>query len=289
MRRRAPSSVVQRSLQMAGDGVHVDSGRVEDATPAPTPGEASVLLTNPLLGETLYNGAIALVRWTTNAALATVDLTLSDGTEIVAGLDAAAANGSYYWSVRAAPAMAHAIHIRAQPVGGGEPLEDVSEQFAVQDQTAATVTAPARDEVMVLAQALSIKWATTGGTLTDINLAVVAAHNRSKVLVDLGDQPNSGEYVWVPSTSLRQGRVAVQLTYSPASAASVTVYGPPFRLRKPAQEGVVSFLAPVTGEKLELGAKYTCVKACMRDLCFCSSCPTESGILIARTHPPTLP
>lgn len=244
-------------MQLVGDGVHVDNGRVEDATPAPTPSGASVSMTNPLLGETLFNGAVALLRWTTNAALATVDLTLSDGTEIATDLDAAA--GSYYWAVKAAPAMAYTILISAQPVGGGAPLEDVSEQFAVQDHTAVRVTAPARDEVMVLGEALSIKWETTGGAVTDISLAVVAANNRSTVLVDLGTHPNSGKHVWVPSASLPEGHFAVQLTYSPSSAASVIVYGPNFRLHQPAQEGVVTFLAPVAGEKLELGANYTCV------------------------------
>lgn len=246
-------------MQVVGDGVQVDSGLPEDATPAPTPATPSVVLTNPLLGETLFNGAIALVRWTSNAELATVDLALSDGTQIATGVDAAAANGTYYWAVRAAPAMACTLSIRGYPVGGGPALEDVSEQFAVQDQTTVAVTAPARDQVVVLGEALSIKWETKGGALTDVTVAVVAANDHSNVLADFGTQSNSGEYVWVPAAALPQGRYAVQLTYSPPSAASVTVFGPAFRLRKPAQEGIITFLNPTAGAKLESGAVYTCV------------------------------
>ncbi len=236
--------------------MQVDSGLPEAATPAPTPGTPSVVLTNPLLGETLYNGGIALVRWVSNAELASVDLTLSDGTAIATGLDAGAANGTYRWAVRAAPAMAYSIAIQAHAADGSV-LEDVSGQFAVQDQTTVSLTAPTREQVVWIGEAASIKWKTKGGTVTDVSLAIVSASDSSLVLVDFGTQPNSGEFVWVPAASRAPGRYAVQLIYSPSSASSLTTQGPVFRLRKPPQEGDRPiFVTPTIGEKLELGATY---------------------------------
>ena len=249
----------ERGLQE--DSVQVDTGLPLDATPAPTPAGPAIVLSNPLLGEVLFNGAVAVVRWATTTELATVDLTLSDGTVVAAGLDAAATNGTYYWAVQAAPAMAYSLHIRGYPLDASAPvLEDESDQFAIQDQTTVVVTAPARDQVVLRGEAVAITWQTKGGTVTDVALAVVSAANASRVLADFGLQPNSGEFVWVPGPGLPLGRCAVRLVYSPPSAASVTAVGPTFRLRNPAaDEGAITFLSPAEGEKLASGAPYVYV------------------------------
>ena len=263
--RLAPTLAVARRHHERGlqeDSVQVDSGLPLDATPAPTPPGPSIVLSNPLQGEVLFNGAVALVRWVASLELATVNLTLSDGTVVASGLDAATANGTYYWAVKAAPAMAHSLHIRGHPLDAQAPvLEDESGQFAIQDETTVVVTAPARNLVVLRGEAVSITWRTKGGTVTDVGLAVVSAANISKVLYDFGLQPNSGEFVWVPGAGIPLGRYAVRLVYSPPSAASLTVVGPAFRLKDPAQEGAIAFLSPKPegGEKLASGATYVYV------------------------------
>ncbi len=235
----------------------MDEGQALDALSPPDDAGPAVLVNNPQVGETLYNGAIALIRWTANVELSSVDVLLSDGTTIVSQGAVEQFNGTYYWNVQATPSASYTLTVRAYPADGSATLVDESDSFAIQDQSHVTLTAPTKDAVVVQGEATTIQWTTSERTtLTSVILSVVGANN-GKELVSFGSQPNSGEYLWVPSSTLPQGRFSVLLSYSPASEANLTTRGPAFRLRKPAAEGQITFLTPTPGETLESGKPYS--------------------------------
>ena len=217
-----------------------------------------VMVNNPQVGETLYNGAIALVRWTANVDVSKVDILLSDGTVVLeGGRVEGGRNGTYYWKVDAAQGASYTLSVHAYPADGSEPLVDVSDVFAIQDQTSVKLITPARDAIVIMGEATTITWTThTTGALTNVILSVIAA-TTGATLVTFGTQPNSGSYLWVPSSTLTTGRFSVLLSYSPSSRANVTVRGPSFRLRQPAAEGAVTLLSPSVDESLESGKPYT--------------------------------
>lgn len=137
--------------------LQVDTGLPSDSVPPPQAETPSIVVNNPQIGETLYNGAIALIRWTSNVELSSIDLSLSDGTWIVRGLNAAQANGTYFWSVKATPSSSYTLTVAGSGPRGN--YKNASDIFAIQDQTTLTITNPTQDEIVMLGGATSIKYA----------------------------------------------------------------------------------------------------------------------------------
>eukprot|EP00624_Nannochloropsis_granulata_P004038 evm.model.NODE_30269_length_19457_cov_23.303541.1 len=221
-------------------------------------GGPGVMVNNPQVGETLYNGAVALVRWTANVDVCKVDILLSDGTVVLdGGRVEGKRNGTYHWKVKAAPGVRYTVSVHAYPADDSEVLVDVSGVFAIQDQTTVAITAPVRDAIVTMGEATTIIWTTrTTGALTNVIISIINP-STSAELVNFGPQPNSGTYRWVPSSTLTAGRYFVFLAYSPSSQANATVRGPSFRLRKQAVEGAMTFLSPSMDDSLESGKPYT--------------------------------
>lgn len=212
-----------------------------------------VTIANPGVGETFYNGAVALIRWTSNVEVGEVDILLSDGTAILTGAPAGGFNGTHQWIVKARPSAKYTVTVVAHPVDGSPALEDESEIFDIQDQTTVVVTAPVQDAVVFEGEESKITWTThTSGALTNVAISIMAADTEEEV-ISFGSQPNTGVFRWVPSSKLPTGLAFVQLHYSPSSKPNVTVRGPVFRLHEAAPEGVVTVLAPDLDEKLESG------------------------------------
>jgi hypothetical protein len=238
------------------------SGLPQDsAPPAVEAGDGAYLFVlNPLADEIMFNGGVALVRWASNVPLTHLDIRLSDGTVIATRmpLDAAAADGvgSYYWAVRAEPNPAYTLHITGYPESGhGPALVNASAPFAVRDQTGLTVTAPAKDAVVVHGESTWIRWAVTGAAAMDVVISIAFSSTDDDAFF-FGSVPNSGEFLWVPSPSMKPGRYRVKIEYSPPSQANVTTLGAPFRLRKPARDGAIAFATPAEGDVLESGKTF---------------------------------
>jgi len=221
-------------------------------------GGPDVMVNNPQVGETLYNGAVALVRWTANVEVNKVDIILSDGTVVLdGGRVEGKKNGTYHWKVKAAPGVRYTVSVYAYPADGSEVMIDVSSVFAIQDQTTVAITAPVRDAIVTMGEATNITWTTrTTGALTNVIISIINPRTSAE-LVNFGPQPNSGIYRWVPSSTLTAGRYFIFLAYSPSSQANATVRGPSFRLRKQTVEGAMTFISPTMDDLLESGKPYT--------------------------------
>lgn len=218
-----------------------------------------LVVLNPLADETIFNGGVALVRWASNARLSHVDIRLSDGTAVATGVPvegeaAADGVGSYYWAVQAAPNPVYTLEVTGYH-NEGPALANSSAPFTVQDQTELTVTAPARDAVVVQGESTWIRWAATGAAATDVAISIAFARTDVDAFV-FGPVPNSGEFLWVPSPALAPGRYRVKIHYSPPSQANVTTIGAPFSLRKPAQDGAIAFAAPAEDTAMESGKTF---------------------------------
>ena len=213
---------------------------------------------NPREGEILYVGTLALIQWTvvldSVSDSVAVTLTLSDGTMI---LERGQMQGQYVWNVQAAPGADHTVTIRAQ--NSTHATTGVSGVFAIQEKPAVVLTLPAEDAVVRQGEATTIAWTNVGAAaLSEIFLSIQDVE--SHLETSLGSTPNTGEFAWVPSSTLSAGLFRILVEYSPPTRpGNVTLRGPVFQLQPSRSEDTIAFLSPSGDTFLEVGKTHRIV------------------------------
>jgi len=215
----------------------------------------TVDLLNPLKDEVLYIGTIAVIRWNVEGHDADiVTLTLSDGTVL---LDKGKVEKSQFlWNVQATPGTNFTVTILAHPANGSDTRVGKSDVFTIQEQPELALITPVEDAVVFKGEVTIIKWVIIGNAgLSDVDIFIVDEET-DDIVVSLGSHPNTGQFTWVPSSSLPAIRVRVMLEYSPPTDDHVTIHSAPFDLHEPISDNAMTFVSPSDGDILEQGVPY---------------------------------
>ena len=221
--------------------------------------DSGVYVDNPKQDEVLYVGTLAIIQWTDSVSDSDSDsdsvvtITLSDGTVI---LERGRTRGKYVWNVQAAPGTHYTVTVRVQ--NSTHAMTGISSMFAIQEKPAVVLTLPVEDAVVRQGEATTIAWTNVGGAaLSEIFLSIQDAE--SLLETSLGTPPNTGEFVWVPSSTLPSGLFRIVLQYSPPTrAGNVTILGPVFQLQ-PSENETIAFLSPSGNNILEVGKTHRIV------------------------------